>query len=157
MVFKKLFLISLLVTLLPGCWDNHSSNKNKLLVLNILEPELYQDCHIAGSINVPLEELETYVRDLDVNREIVVYCSNYLCTASAYAAELLQKLGFKQVFAYEAGLAEWYQRGLLIEGLAKQRYLNIVVAPPKESNINDHKIKIITTEVLAAKMGLKLS
>jgi rhodanese-related sulfurtransferase len=157
MFFKKLFFISLLVILLPGCWDKHNSDKNKLLVLNILDSELYQDCHISGSLSVPLDDLETYVRDLDVNREIIVYCSNYLCTASAYAAELLQKLGFKQVYAYEAGLAEWHQRGLPTIGSAQQRYLNIVVAPPKESDINDHKIKIITTEALAAKMGLKLS
>lgn len=157
MFLKKLFAISLLLILLPGCWDNTSADKNKLLVLNILEPELYQDCHIAGSINVPLEELETYVRDLDLNRELVVYCSNYLCTASAYAAELLQKLGFKQVYAYEAGMAEWRQRGLPTAGPAQQRYLNLVVAPPQDSDINDHKIKIITTEALAAKMGLKLS
>lgn len=160
MLFKKLFAISLLAILLPGCWDSNSSDKNKLLVLNILEPELYQDCHIAGSINVPLDELETYVRDLDLNRELVVYCSNYLCTASAYAAELLQKLGFKQVYAYEAGMAEWHQRGLPTTGPATQRYLNLSVSQPeeqKESDNHTHKIKIITTEALAAKMGLKLS
>ncbi len=153
MFFKKLFFISLLVILLPGCWDKQ--DHNKLLVLNILEPELYQDCHIPGSINVPLDELEDYVRDLDLNREIIVYCSNYLCTASKYAAELLQKLGFKQVYAYEAGMAEWRQQGLPVDGLAKQQYLIAVIAQPEE--LQAQNIKIITTKALAAKMGLKLS
>lgn len=154
MILRKLFFISLLLGLLPGCWDN-SSNNNKLLVLNILDPELYQDCHIPGSINVPLDELENYTRDLDLNREIIVYCSNYLCTASKYAAELLQKLGFKQVYAYEAGMAEWRQHGLPVDGLAKQQYLTAVIAQPEE--LQAQNIKIITTKALAAKMGLKLS
>ena len=153
MILRKLFFISLLLGLLPGCWDN--SSNNKLLVLNILDPELYQDCHIPGSINVPLDELEDYARELDSNCEIVVYCSNYLCTASKYAAELLQKLGFKQVYAYEAGMAEWRQRGLPVDGLAKQQYLTVVIAQPQE--LHAQNIKIITTEALAVKMGLKLS
>ena len=154
MSLNKLFFTGLLFCLLSGCGDKRDNKQ--ILVLNVLDQELYSDCHIRGSVNVPLDNdnLEEYVKDLDLNREIVVYCSNYFCTASQYAAELLQKLGFKQVYAYEAGMAEWRQRGLPIDGPAVQDYLTRVIAPPKEHATN---IKIITTDELAVKMGLKIS
>ncbi|HLB41034.1 MAG TPA: rhodanese-like domain-containing protein, partial [Candidatus Babeliales bacterium] len=60
--------------LLAGCgWATGSTNQ--LLVINLLDPELYQDCHITGSVNVPFEQLENYAQKLSREREIIVYCS----------------------------------------------------------------------------------
>ena len=50
-----------------------------LLVVNVLSDYWYQDCHIAGSINVPLKELIYMVQDWDRSQEIVVYCALDAC------------------------------------------------------------------------------
>ena len=71
---------------------------------------------LQGSINVPFEEVETFAKDLDRDAEMVVYCANYMCTASGAAAQKLKEMGFENVWAYEGGTAEWYQMGLKAEG-----------------------------------------
>lgn len=105
--------------------------KAGLFVFNVLDKELYDDCHIKGSIHVPLTELEQKVQSLDKeNAEIVIYCSNYLCGSSEQACKKLQSMGFKHVWAYEGGTAEWYQMGLPVEGQSQSSYLTKKIAPP---------------------------
>lgn len=142
---------SLLAVLLAGCGCATGSTK-QLLVLNILDAELYQDCHIPGSVNVPFETLESYAQKLSHDQEIVVYCANYACTASKMAAEQLAKMGFKHVYAYEAGMAGWLQSKLPVNGPAKERYLTRTNEAPAA---HDGSINVIETAELAAKLGLK--
>jgi len=114
------FVLTGVLALLPACWPFGNKVETKenqdLYVINVLDKNNYEDCRIAGSINVPFEEVETFAKDLDRKAEIVVYCANYSCTASSAAAQKLKELGFENVWAYEGGTAEWYQMGLKAEG-----------------------------------------
>ena len=98
--------------------------KKKLLVINALRKQYYKDCHILGSINVPLDELSIYAKKLDTTMPIVVYCASYSCPVSSKAWHILNGLGFTNVRAYEGGMAEWVQKGYLAKGACQEEYLS---------------------------------
>lgn len=141
----------MLLLLLPACFPG--GKKSGLYVINVLDKEHHTDCHIKDSVNVELDALENFVKDLDKDTaELVIYCSNYMCTASGFAAQQLKEMGFKHVWAYEAGMAEWYQKGLPVEGPCKKGYLEKIIEKPGLDQKED--IGIISTDELARKMKL---
>jgi rhodanese-related sulfurtransferase len=122
------------------------------VVINVLDKSLYDDCHIKGSIHVPFNEIDYYASLLDKSIEVVVYCSNYMCASSNYAAKKLRELGFTKVLVYEGGMAEWYQKGLPVEGPGTQIYLKNKVNKVPDELKSD--IAVITAESLAQKLGV---
>lgn len=141
--------------LFVGCSYNimrvyvYPEKKSGLVVINVLDKALYDDCHIKGSVHVPFESIEKYAQQFDPEQvEIVVYCSNYFCTSSGYACKLLKDKGFKHVWAYEGGIAEWYQMGFPVEGACQQAYLSKKIAPLAQDESQD----TITVHELLMKM-----
>lgn len=139
--------------MLPGCWKSGDTDiqeeGKRLYVINVLEKNLYNDCHIKGSVNVPFEQVKTFAQKLNKDAHIVVYCSNYRCTASGSVVKMLGKMGFEHVWAYEGGTAEWYQNGLPVEGVCKQAYLQKVIEPAGHTA---NAVPIITAQELKQKM-----
>lgn len=99
------------------------SKDSKLVVINVLDKNFYDDCHILNSINIPFNEIENKVKSWDKNKEIIIYCANKDCPASKKAYKVFLNLGFKNLFLFEGGIKEWYKKGLLSEGLCKMDYL----------------------------------
>ncbi len=93
------------------------------LVVNVLDSEHFNDCHIAGTTSVPLEGLKQACADWDKDKKIVVYCASYMCSASKDAAKLLTSEGFTKVCAYEGGTKEWKEKGFPCEGACEMDYL----------------------------------
>lgn len=152
MIYRA-FLYVIFLALLPACWQSKIEKKSGLVIVNVLDKALYDDCHIKGSIHIPFEMIENEGQRLvDKDAHLVIYCSNYQCTSSEHAAKKLKKLGFADVAVYEGGMAEWYQRGLPVEGACKQPYLQRVSTrfPSQESS----EIPVVTADELAARMGL---
>lgn len=121
------------LVVLPSCWQRVTGDTPKeksLYVINLLDEQLYTDCHIKGSVNVPLDQLTSFVSSLEKDSEIVVYCSNYMCGSSHLAYEELVASGFTNVWVYEGGMAQWYQLGYPVEGLCAQKYLKLVIEQP---------------------------
>lgn len=145
------------IVFLPACWPFGTlGNKSKdFYIINVLDSESYQDCRIEGSINVPFDKVENFAKNLDRNTQIVIYCANYMCSASASAVQKLQEMGFKQVWAYEGGTAEWYQMGLKaegnypVQGACKASYLSAPNEKPEES---ETKFPVISAQELQEKM-----
>lgn len=98
--------------------------KAELLIVNVLSEKWYRDCHIAGSINVPLDKLIYLMEEYDRSTEIVVYCALDECDASEKAYVLLKCMGFEQVVDYRGGIKEWFQAGYPIEGACVSSYLH---------------------------------
>jgi rhodanese-related sulfurtransferase len=96
----------------------------ELKLINVLAEDFYKDCSIANSINIPLGELESMTSDWNRSQEIVVYCANYTCNASKKAYEVLHKMGFTNLRAYEGGTKEWKEQGFSVEGSCEKSYLN---------------------------------
>ncbi len=119
-------------------------------VINVLSPEVFKDCHIKGSINVPFDELDAYAQTLAKDEEIVVQCASYVCPMSRRAWKLLHDKGFINVKAYEGGTAEWYALGLPTEGPAKLSYLTEHYDRPTAHD----EVQTIEVEELKRKLGL---
>ncbi len=124
-----------------------------LVVINVLDKQLFDDCHIKGSINIPVEEIAQCEQCVDKDADVVLYCSNYLCSSSGYAARKLQAAGFKNVAVYAGGTAEWFQKGLPVEGPHKSSYLTNVIEPV--GNTQEEGVAVVTVDDLARKMGVQ--
>jgi rhodanese-related sulfurtransferase len=61
--------------------------------------------HIAGAINVPVDELQTRAASWDKNASYVVYCASG--ARSAEAQQMMQSMGFKSVADLTGGVATW--------------------------------------------------
>ncbi|MDY6765802.1 MAG: rhodanese-like domain-containing protein [Candidatus Nanohaloarchaea archaeon] len=80
-------------------------------LVNVLSEDQFEQEHIPGSINIPLDEVEEeFPRQFDRDDDIVVYCASESCQASPKAAEKLESMGFTNVADYEGGLADWKER-----------------------------------------------
>jgi rhodanese-related sulfurtransferase len=122
--------------------------KKNFLIINVLDTQSYDDCHIKGSINVPLSRLDDFAKKLDRTTEIVVYCANYMCPISKKAWYILNALGFTNVKAYEGGIREWFQLGLPCEGTCTDPHLKDQTQKPSQ----DPKVITISAQELAAKI-----
>lgn len=79
-------------------------------LVNVLAAEQFEQAHIPGSINIPLDELGEEAPDrFDEDDEIVVYCASHSCQASPKAAKKLESMGFTNVTDYEGGVADWQE------------------------------------------------
>jgi rhodanese-related sulfurtransferase len=142
---KNMYAITLLtasLVVLSGCWKLSISKESPSFVLvNVLEKKFYDDCHIKGSINLEFDKVLDFARNnWDKEKtEVVVYCSNYQCTASGSVAKDLVAEGFKKVYAYEGGTAEWYQKGYPTEGPCIQRYVS-AESMPSEDAVHDYPV-----------------
>lgn len=124
--------------------------KNFLLI-NVLSPETFADCHISGSINVPYDNLTEYTKDLPKDTEMIVYCASYICPMSRKAWQLLNYLGFTNIRAYEGGAAEWHALGYPTEGPAKASYLKEDYDQPAHT---EEEIATISAQELKKKLAL---
>jgi rhodanese-related sulfurtransferase len=86
-------------------------------LVEVLPDQEYAEEHLPDAINIPLKSLSaSTVASLDTSRPIVVYCWDDLWDMSPRAAWQLEALGFKDVYDFVSGKAEWISRGLPVEG-----------------------------------------
>ena len=74
----------------------------------------FRAAHIPGSLHFPTVE-EAYGA-LNVDDEIVVYCSDAACVASQFAYRYLEERGYTNVRRYSGGLSDWRDAGYTLEG-----------------------------------------
>jgi rhodanese-related sulfurtransferase len=87
-------------------------------LIEVLSETSFQQAHLPGAINVPLDEaFDTHVQDAvpDKNVPVIVYCSDSACELSPEAAHRMEDLGYTKVFDYRAGKSDWQQSGLQVE------------------------------------------
>lgn len=95
---------------------NRMKNNPNMVIINVLDPLHYAECHISPSVNIPLKELVSAIRRYPKDQSIVVYCANSVCPASKDAYQKLKHLGYTNVRAYEGGMQEWRAKGFACEG-----------------------------------------
>ena len=81
------------------------SKGNKIVVVDVREPEEYQIVHLKESRLIPLGTLATRVNELDTADEIYVHCK--LGGRSAQAVRILKTFGFKKVKNVKGGIDAW--------------------------------------------------
>lgn len=74
-------------------------------LLDVREPEEMADGRIAGSVNIPMREVEHRLDELPADCDIVVIC--HIGERSAYVAWQLNALGYDRVMNLRGGMEAW--------------------------------------------------
>ncbi|MDA1024192.1 MAG: metalloregulator ArsR/SmtB family transcription factor [Proteobacteria bacterium] len=83
-------------------------------VIDVRPAEEFAAGHLAGAINIPIEELEQGLGHLPPDNEVVAYCRGPYCLLSYEAVDKLREKGFS-ARRLEDGFPEWKLAGLPIE------------------------------------------
>ena len=89
------------------------------LIVDVLPLESFHKQHLPGALNIPFDEhFDDHVRAMvsDMRRRLVVVCQTLDCTLSEEAARRLDELGYEDVLDYAAGMTDWLDAGLPVEG-----------------------------------------
>jgi rhodanese-related sulfurtransferase len=79
-------------------------------VLDVRQPDEWNEYHVPGSTLIPLDQLETRLNEVPQDKEIVVVCRSG--NRSQPGRDVLKNAGFKQVTSMAGGLKEWKAAGL---------------------------------------------
>ncbi|WP_201367486.1 rhodanese-like domain-containing protein [Dictyobacter formicarum] len=90
---------------------DHQASFRLVMALNEWQ---YQTKRIPGSLY--FATIQKALAELRKEDEIVVYCSDRTCVASAALGKLLEYQGYAHVLHFAGGLAEWEQAGYPLEG-----------------------------------------
>lgn len=90
------------------------ATRQQLTVVDVRPEEEFAAGHIAGALNMPMEQLATGSALLDKDQEIVTYCRGPFSALSHEAAHWLHKQGFK-ARRLAVGFPEWRLAGLEVE------------------------------------------
>jgi rhodanese-related sulfurtransferase len=92
--------------------DSLLDGNDPVQLVDVLPPEHYDKVHLPGARNLPVDELgDRALEELDLDRPVIVYCSGPDCGMSPKAGQLLDTLGFEEVYDFEGGLANWIRSG----------------------------------------------
>ncbi len=90
------------------------SREGLVTVLDVRPTDEFALGHLPGAVNIPLDDLEARLADLDPGQEIVAYCRGTYCVLSFEAVAELRRRGFR-VRRLEDGYPEWKAAGLPVE------------------------------------------
>ncbi len=65
-------------------------------IIDVRTPGEYKSGHIKGSINIPLQSLESQLNRIQKNKAVITCCASGMRSASAKS--ILEEKGFSQVF-----------------------------------------------------------
>jgi rhodanese-related sulfurtransferase len=90
------------------------SQNGNIVLLDVRPSQEYAAGHIPGAISVPVDDLESYLKQLPRNKEVIAYCRGPYCIFSDEAVQLLRAHGFRARRLKE-GLPDWRVAGLPVE------------------------------------------
>lgn len=88
-----------------------------LIILDVRENDEVANCRIPKSVHIPLAEVNRRLKELDAEKEIVVYCAAGV--RSARASKILDGAGFRKVKNLKGGIRKWMAAGGSVEGPCK--------------------------------------
>ena len=82
-------------------------DEGKIQLLDVRQPEELEIAHIAGAINIPLNELPARIAELDKARPTVAFCHHGV--RSEMALRQLERNGFDDFAHLSGGIDAWSQ------------------------------------------------
>ena len=106
---------------------NQGTRNSVNAILIDARPEIkYQNGTIPSSLNIPDTKFEEYysvLKDIPMQKELIVYCGGYNCSKSPIVAQKLKDKGYTNVKIYSGGEPEWRKLSYLeIDTLAIKVY-----------------------------------
>lgn len=77
-----------------------------ITIIDVRPEQEFNEGHIAGALNIPVEQLSERLNELPADHEIVAYCRGPFCVFADEAVEFLQERGFS-ARRLEDGFPEW--------------------------------------------------
>jgi rhodanese-related sulfurtransferase len=82
-------------------------------LLDLRDANEFNNYHLTGAVNIPLDDVEKRFRDIPKGREIVLAC--HAGQQSIVGARLLHHLGIDRMKRLDGGIVAWHQKGLPLE------------------------------------------
>ena len=101
--------MSNIIKLNPSELKNKLSGNEDFFLIDVRDPEEYENGHIKGSILIPLSDVEKKTEGIRKDKPMVLYCA--LGRRSRAAAEALIARGFTNIYHLDGGLKAWTQDG----------------------------------------------
>jgi rhodanese-related sulfurtransferase len=84
-------------------------DSGEVFILDVRTQEEYDEGHIMGSTLIPVDELDSRLKELPRDKKILVYCGTG--HRSLTASEKLENSGFTQIYNMKGGITEWINTG----------------------------------------------
>ena len=84
-------------------------DKPGLVLLDVRTASEYEEGHIEGAVNIPVQELSVRFDELSIEDELLVYCRTG--NRSAQAVDVLLDLGFTKIYHMDEGITGWIEAG----------------------------------------------
>jgi rhodanese-related sulfurtransferase len=84
-------------------------DKPGLVILDVRTASEYEEGHIEGAVNIPVQELSVRFDGLSIEGELLVYCRTG--NRSAQAVDILLDVGFTKIYHMDAGITGWIEAG----------------------------------------------
>ena len=105
----SLIIICLILTACSSKYETITTNEalalmNKgAIVIDVRTESEYNEGHIKGAINIPVDEIENIT--YDKNETLIVYCASGV--RSSNAATILADMGYTSLYNLDGGLLNW--------------------------------------------------
>jgi rhodanese-related sulfurtransferase len=83
--------------------------KPDVVILDVRTPSEFEDGHLEGAINIPVDDLAERLDELSEDDELLIYCRTG--NRSARAVGILEDNGFTKIFHMDEGITGWLDAG----------------------------------------------
>ncbi len=91
--------------------------QGKYILLDSRPKEMYNQGHIPTAVAMPFfafDKLQEKILPKDKDITQIYYCGGFSCTLSPLSAKKAEKLGYKDVKVFHAGIPEWRKAGHIV-------------------------------------------
>jgi rhodanese-related sulfurtransferase len=85
------------------------NEKPSLVILDVRTDGEFRDGHIEGAMNIPVNELEGRLGELERDDELLVYCRTG--NRSGTAVNILKENGYSKIYHMYRGITAWITAG----------------------------------------------
>ena len=88
---------------------------NDWLLIDVRSPEEFADGHIPGAVNMPHENINDYLSELEGHKDkpIIIYCRSG--RRAKLAMKVLEDLDFSEVMHLEGDMLGWSAAGMMVD------------------------------------------
>jgi len=94
---------------------NRMENQPNLCLIDVREPQEWQELHIPGAALIPKDEITVLIQATTADKDQPIYLHCRSGVRSLYAAQNLMDIGYKDVYSVTGGIIEWAMYGYPVE------------------------------------------